>query len=155
VLGNFQDSLLAENIRPQTVNDNMKAVRRIFKYLARKGLVKTNPCRETDAIAVRQSDRVARGCYEIDRLKGVFACEWEDEVSYLLCLLIYTTGMRNSEISRLRADDIITENGCYFIDIKESKTRCGVRLVPLHGFVYGKLAAFFRGKAADAGVSGE
>ncbi|MDR2491029.1 MAG: hypothetical protein LBD20_06465 [Spirochaetaceae bacterium] len=69
VLADFQNELL-EQVRPQTVNNYMKAVRRIFRYLVRIGEVKTNPCKEIGGIAVRKEVRKARGCMDIDRLSG-------------------------------------------------------------------------------------
>jgi integrase len=161
-LSDFQDWLLAgkykipgekgagEKIRPQTVNDNLKAVRRLFIYLVRKGIVSENPCRNLDSIPVRQADRDIRGCYELEKLKGVFDKAWKKKESYLLCLLIYTSGIRNSEIMQIKKSDIISMNGCHFIDIKQSKTSNGIRLVPLHDFVYRKLGAYVREKAPEA-----
>jgi integrase len=142
LMDDFQDSLLLESIKPQTVNNYYKAIRKIFKYLMRKGILLENPCDSVKYIPVHQSDQEARGCYEIEKVWGVFNRKWKDELSYLLCLIIYTTGMRNGEITRFSMDDITSINGCRFIDIKESKTPSGLRLVPLHDFVYQKLKAY-------------
>jgi len=49
--------------------------------------------------------------------------------------------MRNCEILRLRKEDIITLDGCRFISVGKSKTPSGVRMVPLHDFVYRQLCA--------------
>jgi integrase len=59
--------------------------------------------------------------------------------------------MRNSEIERVKVKDIIEIGGCHFIDIPESKTRNGIRIVPLHEFVYKKLSGFIisTGKQQD------
>jgi integrase len=52
----------------------------------------------------------------------------------------------------IKPQDIITIKNCRFIDIKESKTENGIRLVPLHDFVYEKIAAWIEknGIADDA-----
>jgi integrase len=89
-----------------------------------------------------RNDIKVRGCYEIEQLKGVFNKNWKNETSLLLNLIIYTTGMRNSEIKRIRADDIQNIDGCCFIKVKESKTEAVIRLVPLHNFVYRKIIAY-------------
>jgi integrase len=117
-LSDFQDHYLASGIKPQTVNDYLKAVKRIFLYVVRKGLIEENPCKNLRSIPVHQQDKKERGCYEVDKLKGVFNRKWRDRRLYLLCLLIYTTGMRNGEISRIRMKDITSLDGCRFIDIK-------------------------------------
>ncbi|MDR2717005.1 MAG: site-specific integrase [Treponema sp.] len=135
----FQDHLLAGGIKPQTVNSNLCAVKRVFSELARKGMIPENPGDHIRGIPVHREDRKMRGCYELERVQKVFNRKWKDEESYLLCLLIYTTGMRNSEIRRLRMDDIEKISGCRFINIKMSKTQSGVRLIPLHETVYRKL----------------
>jgi len=138
-LDNFQDFVLGLGARPQTVNNNMNAVKKILAYLARKEIMKENPARFIRRVPVRRTDLSPRGCYELERLNGVFGERWENERSYLLILLIYTTGMRNCEIRRLRMEDILTIEDCRFVSVKESKTVNGIRLVPLHDFVYGKL----------------
>jgi integrase len=59
--------------------------------------------------------------------------------------------MRNSEIERIQVKDMIEAEGCHFINVKKSKTRSGIRMVPLHDFVYRKLSAYIAegGKADD------
>jgi integrase len=78
----------------------------------------------------------------VDKLKGVFNRRWKEPLPYLLSLLIYTTGMRDIEIKRMRKEDIALINGCRFIRVKQSKTENGIRLAPLHDFTYKKLAAW-------------
>jgi integrase len=114
----------------------------IFDHLIQEGQVAVNPCKSL--ITLKIGDEQIRGCYEIGRLKGVFNKKWKDEFSYLLCLVIYTTGMRNSEIERMRVDDIIEIDKIHFINITESKTKNGIRIVPLHDFAYRKLTAYIR-----------
>jgi integrase len=146
-LGDFQDCLLSGGMRPQSVNDNLKAVRKVFGYLGRKGIVRENPARNLRGIAVRPGDAGARGCYELERINGVFNTEWADRTSYLLCLLAYATGMRNGEIANVRMGDIEESGGVRYVRIEKSKTESGSRRVPLHNFVYGKLEEYARGKS--------
>jgi integrase len=135
----FQDYLLSEKIKPQSVNNKMFAVKKVMASMFRKGLFKENPAEHLRGIPVCQGDKSVRGCYELDMIKGVFNKRWKDDTSLILCLLIYATGMRNSEIIRIKLDDIISIGRCHFIQIKKSKTLNGVRMVPLHDFVYRKL----------------
>jgi integrase len=83
-----------------------------------------------------------RGCFELDKLKKVFNETWETKISYMLCLMIYTTGMRNSEIEQIQVKDIIQIDDCFFIDITKSKTKNGIRKMPLHPFVHRKLMEY-------------
>jgi integrase len=141
-LNKFQDYLLAGKMKPQTVNNNLKAVKRVLASLARKGILPENPGDRIKGIPVNEEDKESRGCYDLDKLKGVFNRRWKDDTSLLLCLLIYTTGMRNGEINRMRLEDITTIEGCRFIQIKKSKTPNGIRKIPLHEYVYRKLKAW-------------
>jgi len=156
-LVNFQDALLAgelkeaqtadneepvKKIRAQTVNNNMKPVRKILAAMERKGVIKENPGMLIKGLKVPKTDKKERGCYDLEKVQGVFNKRWQNEELYILCLLIYTTGMRNCEIKRICLSNIQTIDNCRFIDIKKSKTDNGVRLVPLHDFAYKKLTAW-------------
>jgi integrase len=129
-LVNYQDCLMARGIRPQTANNYLKPVRQIFAYLFRRGAIDENPADWVRGIPVRKKDKKKRGCYEVDKLKGVFNRRWKEPLPYLLSLLIYTTGMRDIEIKRMRKEDIALINGCRFIRVKQSKTENGIRLAP-------------------------
>jgi len=138
----FQDKLSKSGIRPQTVNNNMKAIKKVLDIFTRQCLMGQNPCELVKGLKVKDENRVPRGCYELDKIKDVFCRKWKDELSYLLCLLIYTTGMRNSEIKRIKTSDIQIVNGCHFIKIEKSKTANGIRLIPLHKTVYEKIRLY-------------
>ena len=129
-------------IKPQSVSNYMKPVKKIFEYLARKGEITDNAAELVKGLPVGIKDIKPRGCYYLDMLKGVFNMRWKDDLSCLLCVIIYTTGMRNSEITRISLEDIIKIGSCRFIQIKESKTKNGLRLVPLHEFVYKKIISW-------------
>jgi len=139
---NNRENLVKKAIKPQSVNNDMKSVRKLFAYLARKETLAENIAERVKGLPILQQDRKARGCYELERLNGIFNKRWKNEISLLLCMLIYTTGMRNSEIKRIRLDDIKSFDGCRFINVKKSKTDSGVRLVPLHNVLYRKLKAW-------------
>jgi integrase len=50
--------------------------------------------------------------------------------------------MRNNEIARIRLKDIIKIRDCRFINVLESKTNNGIRIIPIHPFVHDKLVAY-------------
>jgi integrase len=150
-LARFQNHCLGEGKKPQTIAHYISTISLVFDHLVIEGYVKTNPCDGLTTIKTKESDYTSRGCYETGALRGVFNKPWKDETSYLLCLLIYSTGMRNSEIERIQVQDIIEIGGCRFINIPRSKTKNGVRLAPLHDFVYRKLERYIRHKGKTAG----
>jgi integrase len=152
VIANFQDHLLAIGLKPQTINRYLSGVNYAFNQLLIKGVIKENAFDRVKSLKEDpKSEKRRGGCFDINIMKGVFATEWEDGPSYLVCLMIYAAGMRNSEIEKMRVNDIIDIEGVHFIDIKESKSEYGVRLVPLHGFVYKALQRSIRrtGKKGD------
>ena len=160
VLNKFQDTLLKTGItrgkkrylpmRPQSVNNNLKAVRKIFETLTRQNIIENNICDLVRDLPVKEEDKKPRGCYELERIKDVFRRRWKDELSYLLCALIYTTGMRNSEIKRIKISDIQLLDGCRFIKINQSKTANGIRLIPLHKSLYEKIKTWgIKNKAGE------
>ena len=140
-LTKFRNSLLSAGMRAQSVNNSMKPVKKILAALAMDGIIMDNPGDYVRGIKVHDKDKEERGCYDLERIKGVFNRRWKDEELVLLCQIIYTTGMRNCEIKQIKLCDIQTIDGCRFISIQKSKTSSGVRLVPLHDFVYRKLKA--------------
>jgi len=151
LLARFQNWLLLDrNIngkkiigcKPQTINRNMSIISLIFDHLLIEGEIKINPFKSL--VCLKNKKEKIRGCYEITKLKGVFNKKWKNQLAYLLCLLIHTTGMRNSEIERIKVKDLISIDNVRFIDIQNSKTKNGIRLVPLHDFVYRKLITYIR-----------
>jgi len=138
----FKGTVKRAPIMPQTINHYMSQISLIFDHLIQEGHAKTNPCKSL--VGLKITEEQLRGCYEITKLKGVFNKKWKDEFPYLLCLVIYTTGMRNSEIERITVNDIIAIDGIRFIDIAKSKTKNGIRIVPLHDFVYRKITSYIK-----------
>jgi len=150
-LTRFQNYLLAdkhkggkliEGIKPQTINHYISYIKLIFNHLLQEGYINTNPCKSVIAIKIKKEDLKITGCYEVDKIKGVFNKKWKDDRSYLLCLLMYTTNMRNCEIFNLRLQDIIMIGQYHFINVPESKSQNGIRQVPLHDFVYKRILSY-------------
>jgi len=141
LIARFRKSL-QERMKPQTINHYVSFVKTIFDHLIIEGYTTTNPCKNLKSLKVGKNDQKIVGCYEITKLKGVFNKRWDDDRSYLLNLIIYTTGMRNCEIECIKLKNILIMNNLRFIDIQESKSHNGIRIVPLHDFVFRKIAAY-------------
>jgi len=150
LMARFQNSLLDKGIKPQTINGYCSYISKVFSNLIVGGAVKVNPCASLPSLRKTSENQKIRGCYEINKIKGVFNKRWNNELSYLLCLTIYTTGMRNGEMDKIQIKDIISINNIPFIDIPKSKTTNGIRIVPLHDFVYKKLSAYIKKKSKKA-----
>jgi site-specific recombinase XerD len=139
VVETLQDLMLDLGKKPQTIWRLLCCLRQMFDFFVAHGTTQSNPFRGIIRIRPKSDDVTARGCYEIDTLKDVFNKPWSNATNLLLCLIIYIADMRNSEIKRLRVKDIIPLHQAYFFDINESKTKNGIRIIPIHPAVYAKL----------------
>jgi integrase len=139
LVARYQNSLLARGLAPQTVNKHTRLLSAMFSQFTLLGLSPSNPFKQTPPLRVDASAVAARGCHDIELLKGVFEEPWANETERLLCLLIYSTGMRNDEIKRATVSDVFERDGVHFISIVKSKTANGERIVPLHPFVLAQL----------------
>jgi len=144
VINRLQKYLLQKGNKPQTINRYMSCVKAVINHQVMNGKLPENVFVQATMLKESKHKQSVRGCHEIEALKGVFKKPWEDGLSYLLCLMIYTTGMRNGEIARIRATDLVNHGGAMFVSIAESKTESGTRLVPLHPFVHRQLLDFTR-----------
>jgi integrase len=142
VIADLQNILLQKGKKPQTINRYLGGVNIMFSHFLMTGRIRENVFDKVKSLRSRGRDARVRGCHDVDSLGGVFSSPWEDTLSYLLCLVIYSTGLRNSEIERLRAGDITRIGKHRFLNIRESKTDNGIRIVPLHPVVYGELARY-------------
>jgi integrase len=138
----LQNKLLLKGTKPQTINGNLSGVKVAFDQLMINGIIEENVFDRVRSLSVGTKDVTERGCLETKAPKGVFDEMWDDRLSYLLCLLIYATNMRNSEIERIQVKDLIHIADVAFIDIPASKSKNGVRIVPLHPFVHQHIMSY-------------
>jgi site-specific recombinase XerD len=107
VIAKLQTALLDEGLKPQTINGYISSVKRIFKTFMRSGEIKENAFAGVSSLKVFEENVKIRGCHDVEKLNGVFTDEWsEGKRLYLMCLMIYSTGLRNSEIENLMVSDI-------------------------------------------------
>jgi integrase len=131
VMGRFQNYLLLERgLLPQSINRQVSGIKAIFSHLFMTGVIERNITR--DIVPLRTMNNRVRGCYSMEELSGIFKEQWDDKRSYLLCSLVYSAGLRNSEIQNLTVNDIIARGDIHFLSITRSKTNAGVRVIPLH-----------------------
>ena len=150
VINRLQKHLLKKGNKPQTINRYMSCIKAVINHQVMNGKLPENVFVQATMLKESKKNHSIRGCHEIEALKGVFKKPWADTLSYLLCLIIYTTGMRNSEMERIRVADLVNHNGAMFVSIPDSKTENGIRLVPLHPFVHRQLLEFMHRKNKSA-----
>jgi len=150
VMGRFQNYLLLEKgLLPQSINRQVGGIKAIFSHLFMTGVIERNIMK--DIVPLRSMNNKIRGCYSMEELAGIFRDQWDDKKSYLLCSLVYSAGLRNSEIQNLTALDIITKGGIHFLSITRSKTNAGVRVIPLHPKIHETLEEWIDEKRLSGG----
>ena len=131
VMSRFQNHLLMEKgLLPQSINRQISGIKAIFSHLYMTGVIEQNIMK--DIAPLRSMNNRIRGCYSMEDLAGLFKEQWQDRKSFLFCSLIYSAGLRNGEIQNLKVKDIIAKEEIHFLNITQSKTSNGIRLVPLH-----------------------
>jgi integrase len=151
VIFNFQNYLLSLKNKAGTINRYLGSVKAVFDYLFMTGTISNNVFDNIKMLKTGgRKKNAVRGCLDIDKLNGVFSKEWKSIENYMLCLMIYSTGMRNSELEGMRKKDIMQIDEYNFITIDKSKTENGIRTIPLHPFVYKKLFDYAKGMTDDS-----
>jgi integrase len=142
-----------KGLTPQTINYNLHSFKKCLALLKDMGKISFDfsGCSFTQK-GSKQAEK-GRDIYSIDTLKGIFEKKWKDGLSKLLCMVIYFTGMRNSEILRVRFNDIEKINGVHFLNVRGTKSRNAVRKVPLNPILYTALETYIKkNKIAKDGV---
>jgi integrase/recombinase XerD len=144
----FLLSLKKQGLSAKTVVRNLVALRTFFKFLTQEGMLEANPVEEID------SPTVAKTLPEILSLKEVEQVLEQPDPQTLLGVrdramleLLYATGMRVSELTRLPMNQINLEGGYVLLYGKGSKER----LVPLGKEAIQRVAQYLetaRGKLA-------
>lgn len=122
----YKEARLAESVEPATINHDLRVLRRMMRLAERKRLISRNPFLEVDLLKQRT-------------LRAPHIVTFEEEEKILatappflrvLVILILETGMRSHrEALALKWDAINFANDS--IQVRESKTRAGIRNVPL------------------------
>jgi integrase len=150
VMGRFQNYLLLEKgLLPQSINRQVSGIKAIFSHLFMTGVIERNIIK--DIVPLRATNNKIRGCYSLEELSGIFKEQWDDKKSYLLCSLVYSAGLRNSEIQNLTALDIVARGDMHFLNITRSKTNAGVRVIPLHPKIRKTLEEWIDDKSISGG----
>ena len=74
-LTRYQDYLLEEGFKPQSINIYISRISPIFQYLLQRGILKTNPFRELQCLKPGEEDKKKTGYYDADSIKGVLEKE--------------------------------------------------------------------------------
>ena len=103
----FRDDLLGQDYTPKTVSRKLNAVKTFFRYLVREGVVSSNPAEDVSHPKIEPSVPKFLSPLEYRALRDVVR---DDARIYAIIELILQTGMRISEVSNLKIENIQKNN---------------------------------------------
>ncbi|HET6177754.1 MAG TPA: site-specific integrase [Candidatus Sulfotelmatobacter sp.] len=130
----YKEARLAQGVEPATINHDLRVLRRMMRLAERKRLIPRNPFVEVDFLKQRNV-----------RMPHIVTFEEEEKILAVasplirvLVVLILETGMRSHrEALALTWEAIDFSNDS--ILVRESKTRAGVRNIPISARCKGEL----------------
>jgi integrase len=140
-----------KGLKPQTINYNLYSFKKCLAILKEAGKITAEFSNVSFRMNGSKKAEKERGIFAIDTLKGVFSKRWNNELSRVLCMVIYTTGIRNSEIQRLRLNDIEKIDEVYFLNVRGTKSKNAIRKVAIHPILYTAIERY----AKENGIGNE
>ena len=119
-------SLVSEGDKPRTVNRKIAALRSFFNYLLRKGMIAVNPMEKVGLLKI---DRNLPVFLTTDKMNDLLDEEPVDDGDFkamrnrMILELFYMTGMRLSELIRLKDGDVDTGSMTVKVLGKRNKER--------------------------------
>jgi integrase len=122
----YKETRLSEDVEPATINHDLRVLRRMMRLAERKRLISRNPFLEVDFLKEKNS-----------RTPHIVTFEEEEQILAaappflrVLIVLILETGMRSHREALALKWEAINFQGDS-IRVRESKTRAGIRNIPL------------------------
>lgn len=129
-----------QSLSPKTTKIVMTALRNIFSTMFYDRLITSNPFDHFNVpMNIGEEVRNIHRAFDAADYKKMFKMKWDNEFYYMLCLIAFNTGCRNSEILNIRLDDIDIDCNYYYIHIRGTKTKAADRKVPINRFTYLKI----------------
>lgn len=134
----LQEHLSIKN-SPRTVDNKMAVLRTLFSFAKTQGyFFADNPAKDRKILSQKDKDKSGYAIFEKEEIKQLFNCEFiqkakEDDKDYYWSLILgLYSGARIGEITSLTKNQFKkTENGINYITILDSKTKAGIRKIPL------------------------
>lgn len=115
-----------KRINDGSLKSHIKHIKKFFVFCVSNRIIKYNPSENLN-VKVDLDKKDAFTQSEIDELIKVIL-NYENDLKYLFLILIYT-GMRRNEVYNCTIKE---EDGIRYFDIFSSKTRSGIRKIPIH-----------------------
>lgn len=131
---------LKKGISHRTFSRKIATIKSFFKYLIRENITQNNPA---ELINLPKIPKTAPKSLSQDEIRQLIDAPAPDKPNYLrnraILLLLYSTGLRVSEIVSLKVQQIILDQQAILIKGKGAKER----ILPLTGSTYSALIEYF------------
>ena len=108
----------------KTISRNISTLKSFFKFLKKNGIVEDNPCTLISNPKIEKKLPKFLNFEEISKLLNAFNTNNEEEIESALVLeLLYSTGMRVSEICNIKINDISLSDKTIKVSGKGNKER--------------------------------
>ena len=135
----FREYLGEKGNTARTIDKKLSTLKTLFNFAIEQGYYTgKNPAQIKSLLTKKQKATGGFLIFEEDEIKALFDCDWfreqkeKDPDYYWACLLVLVTGARHEEITLLKKGQLkVSDKGTNFIQIRESKTKAGIREVPI------------------------
>lgn len=128
---NFRDSLIEQNLENKTINNNIQHLKHFLEFAKDRQLIEHNAANALENLKTQKK--------QIDNFKDEEIIEilnktYNHPKPYIFPIFFIAifTGMRFNEILDIDENSIKEQDNIKYIDITRSKTKTGIRKVPLH-----------------------
>lgn len=127
---------MEKRLAPRTVNKHFSAINKLFKWLKKKGYLKTDMA-SPNLTAVSIEDRYIPKAFDKADLKKIFIPRGHDYMWWIPMIGLHS-GARKNEICQLGPEDVFKKQGIWCFRItnqgekNSTKTQAGNRIVPIH-----------------------
>lgn len=144
-------SLSENGLKPATINRKLTSLRTYFNFLKKNGIIKVNPL--TSIAPVKKDKNLPSYVSEesMEKLFGLlsFPDNYEGALDKSLILMLYSTGMRLSELINLKESDIDFYNSQIRVLGKRNKER----IIPLISEISNLLKEYIHLKRKEFGTN--
>jgi len=136
-LEDFVDDLKANELHNTTINNVIQYVKLFYSFAIKRNYISKNPSIALEPLkTMKNLNKSNFTDEEIHKIINHIE-ENEDPLYYVIFNIAIYTGMRIGEILNIEYENIKEEGGIRYLDIKDSKTKSGIRKVPLHDKIRG------------------
>ena len=116
-------------IKNKTINSHINYLNQFLDFAVSRKLIKENNAK---GIKNLKEEDVDKENFTDEDIKNILAYEYNEPAIENFFLIAMYSGMRLGEIHNLTNDDIKQDNGIYYFNITDGKTKNSIRQVPIH-----------------------